>query len=173
MTGGRPDRPGTGAPAIRVPRWVPVAALLVCVAGTGVAIYLTVEHFAGGTTLACPETGVVNCRKVTSSAESSLLGMPVAVLGLVFFLVMLAGNVPAAWRSGAAWLRSGRLALAALGTAFVLYLLYVELFRLNAICLWCTAVHVLTVVLFAIVGVGTALSPAGTRTARRAPGAGR
>jgi uncharacterized membrane protein len=37
----------------------------------------------------------------------------------------------------------------------VLWLLYVELFRLNAICLYCSAVHAITVALFVTVMLGT------------------
>jgi uncharacterized membrane protein len=37
-----------------------------------------------------------------------------------------------------------------------LYLIYAELFMLNAICLCCIAVHVLAPALFAVVGFGTA-----------------
>jgi uncharacterized membrane protein len=33
----------------------------------------------------------------------------------------------------------------------VLYLVWIELFRVGAICLWCTAVHAFTIVLFAVV----------------------
>lgn len=52
----------------------------------------------------------------------------------------------------------------------VLFLLSVELFIVNAICLWCTAVHVLTIALFAVIALGAALTPATsttTRTGRR------
>jgi uncharacterized membrane protein len=52
----------------------------------------------------------------------------------------------------------GRMALAAIGVAFVLYLVYAELFLLNAICLWCTVVHVVTLALFGTVAMATALS---------------
>jgi len=38
-----------------------------------------------------------------------------------------------------------------------LYLLWAELFQLDAICLWCTAIHVLTVALFGVIAIGTAL----------------
>ncbi len=50
-----------------------------------------------------------------------------------------------------------RLATVSLGALFVLYLVWVELFRVDAICLWCTAVHVLAVALFAVVAVASAL----------------
>jgi uncharacterized membrane protein len=38
----------------------------------------------------------------------------------------------------------------------VVYLVSVELFALNAICAWCTAVHVVTIALFAVIALGTA-----------------
>jgi uncharacterized membrane protein len=140
----------------QVPRWVPVAALAVTVAGLAVAAYLTIEHFTSPALLACPETGMINCRKVTSSAQSAVFGIPVALLGLIFFVAMLPANLPAAWRLGHPAVRYGRLVFALTGVGFVCYLVYAELFILDAICLWCTAVHVLTVALFAIVALGTA-----------------
>jgi uncharacterized membrane protein len=39
----------------------------------------------------------------------------------------------------------------------VLYLVYVELFRIGAICLWCTAIHVLAVCLLGVVLAARAL----------------
>ena len=44
------------------------------------------------------------------------------------------------------------------GVTLVLYLIWTELFRINAICLWCTAVHILTIALFTIVAITHALS---------------
>ena len=42
------------------------------------------------------------------------------------------------------------------GAVMVLWLLWVELFKLDAICLYCSAVHVLSVILFISTGLGTA-----------------
>jgi uncharacterized membrane protein len=47
----------------------------------------------------------------------------------------------------------------------VLYPLYVELFAIDAICLWCTAVHVLTLVLFGTTLFATATYPPPERLA--------
>ena len=140
--------------------WVPVASLVLAVAGLGVSVYLAVEHFTSSTTLACPDTGALNCLKVTTSAQSKFVGIPVAVLGLVYFLVMVGATLPALWRSRLPAVRYGRLAFAAAGVLFVFYLVFAELFTLDAICLWCTAVHVLTVVLFGLLVVGAALEEA-------------
>ena len=111
--------------------------------GLAASIYLTVEHFTASTTFACPENATVNCQKVTSSSYSHLLGVPVALGGALYFVVMVALVSPPAW--GPPLLDRVRLVAAGLGVVAVLYLLWAELFRIDAICLWCTVVHVCTV----------------------------
>jgi uncharacterized membrane protein len=140
-----------------VPRWAPPAAAGLSLAGLGLSVYLTVEHFAAPGTLACPANATVDCGRVTTSAQSTLLGVPVAVLGVVFFLAMTLACLPVAWRRAEPWLRTARVAMAGAGVAFVLYLVFAELFLVDAICLWCTVVHVLAFGLFGVVAVATAV----------------
>lgn len=156
-TGGRAGAPAAPAAATAAPRWAMPTGLVLSLIGLGTSIYLTIEHYTASKTLACPEGSVVNCQKVTTSPQSMFLHMPVAVLGLAYFVAMLAVNLPFAWRSRSPLIYWGRLGLSGLGVVFVLYLLYAELFELNAICLWCTVVHVVTVALFAVVAVAAAL----------------
>ena len=139
--------------------WIPWATLVVSVLGLGVAAYLTYEHFTAGTTLACPNTGVVNCAKVTSSEYSKVFGIPVALLGLGFFAGMTVLSLPPMWRTSSPWPSRLRLIGVLVGVVFVCYLIWAELFQINAICLWCTVVHGLTLVLFALVLVREALAP--------------
>ncbi len=117
---------------------------ILSVLGLGLAGYLTYEHFTSSSTLACSDNGVVQSLKVTTSSYSAVAGLPVAVLGLVFFAVMLVLQLPPMWRRPEQAIRLGRLAWAVVGLGTVLYLLYAELFAIDAICLWCTSVHVLT-----------------------------
>ncbi len=124
-------------------------------AGLGVAGYLTYEHFTGSTNLACSDKGIVNCLAVTTSVYSKVAGVPVAVLGLVFFAVMLVLQLPTAWRRTSHLIRGARVAWSVVGLGTVVYLLSTELFRIDAICLWCTAVHVLTFVVFISTVLGT------------------
>lgn len=134
-----------------IPGWKPLASLVLALAGFGVSMYLTVEHYTGGI-LTCPAGGgAIDCTKVTTSPESMLFGVPVALLGLLFFAAMLVLSLPALWRS--AYLRTAqlRLLLVVGGMGFVIYLLSAELFTIKAICLWCTSVHVLTFLLFVLV----------------------
>lgn len=144
-----------------VPVAVIVAGLVLCLAGLGVATYLTIEHFNTSLTLACPETGRINCQKVTTSQYSHVLGIPVAVLGLVYFVVALPLFSPQAWRSAAPWVRLARFFWIGVGLLTVLYLVWAEFFGVSAICLWCTSVHVITFLLFCLVAFTEAwLAPA-------------
>ncbi|HWD54502.1 MAG TPA: vitamin K epoxide reductase family protein [Acidimicrobiales bacterium] len=136
---------------VAAPRWARATSLGLSLAAVAVASYLTVTHYTDPAALACPDTGVVNCTLVTTSSWSVMLDVPVAVLGLAWSIVMTGLTVPWAWRSERVWLQRARVAVAGLGAAMVLYLVYVELFRIGAICLWCTAIHVLGVGLFGVV----------------------
>ena len=149
--GGRTTAATAGQPAT-TPAWLQLTTLALSLAGLGVSLYLTISHYTTPTTLACPDTGIVNCAKVTTSPQSMLFGtIPVALLGLLFYVFMTAVNTPWAWQAKLPWLHRARLASLVAGVAFVLYLIYTELFTLNAICLWCTSVHVITILLFALI----------------------
>ena len=148
----------TGRPQRTIPGWLAPLSLTWCVLGLVVAEYLTYEHYTGSTTLACPASGAVDCAKVTSSAWSSILGIPVAPLGLVFFAVMFVLCLPGLLRRRSAALDVARLGLCGIGLFIALYLLWAELFQIHAICLWCTGVHVLTFLLFVTLLFGPVLS---------------
>jgi uncharacterized membrane protein len=140
----------------RVPPWLPIVSTVLAVVGLAISGYLTYEHYTASTTLACSDTGVVNCLQVTTSAQSKVLGIPVALLGLVYFVAMIPLCLPAAWRSRRPEVRYARLGAAVVGIGFVFYLLYSELFTIGKVCLWCTGVHVVTVALFGVILFGQA-----------------
>jgi uncharacterized membrane protein len=142
--------PGDGVPVIAPARWRTSLALLLSAAGLGLSAYLTAAHFLGSQALVCPATQTINCEVVTTSAQSHILGIPVAVLGLAFYLVVTAINLPVAWRAQDRRVHLARLALIAVGMAFALYLVAAELLIIDAICLWCTSVHVVTFALFVL-----------------------
>ncbi|NUR80802.1 MAG: vitamin K epoxide reductase family protein [Dermatophilaceae bacterium] len=140
------------------PGWLAPVTLTLSVLGLLVSAYLTFEHFTANSTLACSIGGVVDCAKVTSSPWSTFMGVPVALLGLVFFAVTLWLCLPSTWRRPQAWLDPARLAWLTIGLGMALYLVWAELFRIHAICLWCTVVHVLTFALWVAVLFGQILS---------------
>ena len=133
-----------------VARWAVYSSWVLSLVGLALAIYLTVAHFQGTQILACSDTGLVNCAKVTTSPQSYFLGVPVAVLGLVNFIVFSVIMSPWAWRSSLYWLHLVRVALSVGGMIFVLWLVYAELIIINNICLYCTGVHLVTFAIFVI-----------------------
>jgi uncharacterized membrane protein len=158
--GGAPARSGSataeplaGGAAARptAPLWFQLTTLVLSVAGLGVSIYLTIAHNSSSSILACSDKGVINCAKVTTSPESMVFGVfPVAVLGLAFYVFMVAINSPWAWRSRQPLIWWARLGGIISGIGFVLYLLYAEIVQIGSICLWCTSVHVITFLLFVL-----------------------
>lgn len=144
------------------PRWASPVSLLICVVGIAVASYLTYAHYTSASNLACSDTGTINCAKVTTSAQSRFLGMPVAVLGLAFFVGMTALCLPFAWRRQEPVVRYARLLATVVGLGMILWLVYAELAIIKAICIYCTVVHGLTLVLFFVVVVATVLGTGST-----------
>lgn len=134
------------------PRWVPIAALVLSLLGLGDAIYLTVSHFNNSLiTAGCSVHGAVNCLKVTTSPESEIFGViPVAIVGLGYFVLMTIVNLPPLWKTYDVRVVWARLALVVGGLGMVVYLVSVEV-HLKAICEYCTGVHVITLLLFVLV----------------------
>jgi uncharacterized membrane protein len=135
----------------RVERWVAPTTVAVTVGGIAVSTYLTIAHYTDPELLVCSDSGTVNCSAVTTSAQSTFLGVPVALLGLLWFVGMFVLCLPVAWRSTWRPVHVARLVGAIAGIGFVLWLVYAELIIIGAICLWCTVAHVLAFALFVIV----------------------
>src|SRR5579872_2618461 len=166
--GGGVDRRGSRSPApvasadleapatTTVPVWFQLVTWVLSLAGLGVSIYLTIAHFTDKPLAGCSESGAINCTKVTTSPQSFVFGIPVAVLGLAFFIAAVALMSPWAWRWARREVALIRIASLVVGVGFVLYLVYTELFTIGAICLYCTSVHVITFLLFVLTAFAAA-----------------
>jgi uncharacterized membrane protein len=134
-------------------RWVPIAALILSLLGLADSIYLTISHFDNSVLSAgCQVHGAVNCIKVTTSPESEIFGfLPVAIIGLAYFVVVTVVNLPPLWRTYDVRVVWARLALAVAGMGMVIYLISVELLQVKAICEYCTGVHIVSFLLFVLV----------------------
>ena len=85
--------------AFRRVGFVPLATFVLSLYGLGASIYLTIAHYDTSVTLACSDKGLVNCAAVTTSSQSVVFGVfPVAVLGLAYYVFMVALNSPWVWR---------------------------------------------------------------------------
>jgi uncharacterized membrane protein len=147
--------------------WLRWATFGLAILGLAASAYLTYTHFTDSALAGCTETsGAVNCGKVTTSPQSILFGIPVAVLGLAFYVFLVAIMSPFAWRSRRREIALVRILSLVVGIGLVLYLLYAELFQIDAICLYCTSVHIITFLLFVLTGLAAAIWGLPPRTAK-------
>lgn len=109
--------------------------------GVGVAIYITIADSGGGAPVCL--SGGSGCQTVADSSYSHLAGVNVAVLGIVGYLLLLAS---AFFANDTA--RFGGFVVALGGFGFSVYLTYIELFKIDAVCEWCVASAVLMTILF-------------------------
>lgn len=109
-------------------------------AGIGVCALILSEKSAGS--LACPTSG---CKIVQSSGYAHVFGQPLALVGLFGYLAIGCALAVPGWR--------GRVAAAGLavgGALFALYLVSLQLFVIDAVCVWCVVNDTLVLSLAAL-----------------------
>ncbi len=129
-------------------------AAVLAVLGIGVATYIAIADASSGSPVCL--AGGHGCATVASSRYAHLAGVSVAVFGIVGYVGLL---IAALVRGDAG--RFASFAVAAVGCGFSLYLTYLELFVIDAICQWCIASAVLMTLLF-VVNATRAFGYAGT-----------
>lgn len=118
-------------------RWLNAAVYVFLLTGGGAAAYLTYTHYAAVE----PQCyGIGDCAYVQASSYATVLGVPVALLGLLAYLAIFALVAASRWllREDYAIL-AGQLAfgIAFAGTLYSGYLTAIEAFVLRAYCIYC------------------------------------
>src|ERR1017187_4683380 len=117
--------------------------IVLTVIGLGVAGYLTYVHYSG-TQPVCTAGG--SCEKVQTSVYSELAGVPVALMGLIGYVVILASLLAPENETT----RFATVAFTVVGFGFSAYLTYRELFSIHAICEWCVSSAVIMTILMCL-----------------------
>lgn len=111
--------------------------------GIGVATYIAIADSGGGSPVCV--AGSHGCATVARSAYSHLAGVNIAVFGIAGYALLLAcaffATDPA---------RLGGFVLALGGFGYSVFLTYLEIFKIEAICQWCVASAVLMTILFGL-----------------------
>ncbi|MBT4539308.1 vitamin K epoxide reductase family protein [Candidatus Woesearchaeota archaeon] len=119
--------------------------IVLSIVGLLVSIYLLYTHIAPPTEGSiCDISSTVSCSIVNSSVFAKLLGVPVSLFGAIWFVFL--GLI--SWKAKRQKkLIQGLLPWNILGMLFVIYLIIAEIL-LKAVCLFCTAVHIITLITF-------------------------
>jgi uncharacterized membrane protein len=126
-----------------------MSAALLSLLGLFIAAYLYLYKIGKIGSLAC---GTGGCETVQWSPWSQFAGLDVALVGVIGYAGLLALSL-AALQPGLATRRGPAVLLAALagiGVLFTVYLTYLELFVIHAICRWCVASAVVILAIFAV-----------------------
>jgi uncharacterized membrane protein len=140
-------------PPSRQPLWLQLVTFALAIAGLAISAYETWAHFHGNHLAGCPTggSGTFNCAAVITSSQSMVFGViPVAVLGLAFYVAAVPLFSPWAWRLAWRPIHVARLGSAIVGMGFVMYLIFAEVYQIGDICEYCTGVHIVTFLLFCI-----------------------
>ncbi len=129
-----------------------LAAIVLSLLGIGVAGYLTYVHYAELSPVCVGGGG--GCEKVQASDQSELLGVPVALLGLLGYVVLLGCSLLA---TEAARVLGALTAI--VGFGFSLYLQYESIAVIEATCQWCIASAVLMTLLAIVMTVRLLRAP--------------
>jgi uncharacterized membrane protein len=146
------SEPEAGRPA-GPPLWLQLVSFALAVLGLAISAYETWAHFHGNHLAGCPTSskGTFDCAAVITSPQSMVFGViPVAVLGLLFYVAAVPLFSPWLWRLQWRPLQLARLVSVITGMGFVMYLIYAELYQIDEICEYCTGVHIVTFLLFCI-----------------------
>ena len=132
----------TASPAGRTGRVYPAIALL-ALAGILVSSFSLYHHFSKSKTSFCDIGQSFNCDLVNRSPYSMFHGIPVALLGILGYLLILSLATVYREKAETPFILGGT-TLAALG--FALYLTYIEAFVLHAWCILCLSSLALIVI---------------------------
>jgi uncharacterized membrane protein len=125
-------------------RTLRITLLTLTLIGVAVATYLTYIHYAGIKPL-CGRNGG-GCEIVQTSEYSKLAGVPVALIGLIGYVLILAALLAPEREST----RFAVVGLTVVGFGFSGYLTYREVFSIHNICEWCVSSFVIIAALMCL-----------------------
>jgi uncharacterized membrane protein len=122
---------------------------LIALIGVFVSLYLTLYKLGYIGTLVC---GTGGCETVQLSRWGNFLGLPVAVWGAGYYLLVLLLSLVGTHErfESSRGLSIGMLLVTSWGVLFTAWLTYLELFRIHAICRWCVGSAVMVLALFVL-----------------------
>ena len=121
--------------------WIILALSLI---GFSDASYLAIKHYEGAPVICSVLEG---CNKVTASVYSVLGGIPVALLGVIYYFLILIFAVWYLWNRNENHFK-GLMRLSVAGFLASLWFVYLQIFVIKAICLYCMISAFISTIIF-------------------------
>ena len=130
---------------LKAPNSLVIVALIVALLGFADAAYLTLEHYQN----AIPPCSIGSCETVLTSVYSTVLGIPVSLAGAMYYLVILVALF-AYLDTKKDFLLKLALIIPVIGFIATAWFVYLQLFVLHAICVYCMGSAITTTLLFIV-----------------------
>lgn len=128
-----------------MPKWLPVTIAVIAFIGFLDASYLAALHFLGE----IPPCTIGGCEVVTTSKYATILGVPVALLGALYYLFIFLKSV--------SFIHTGNIRTIRVTATFTIfgllasvYFVFLQVFILKAICVYCILSAITSTILFAL-----------------------
>ena len=132
-----------------LPKWIIITILIVSFIGFLDAAYLTAEHYSAGAI----ECNIFEgCNEVTTSQYSVIAGIPVAILGALYYLVIFISSLIYLDRENLSVLYSACW-LTTAGLLFSIWFTYVQIFLLQTLCQYCILSAITSTILFVLAAI--------------------
>lgn len=127
----------------RIPKWIPIALIIIALIGFADAAYLTVEHYQNK----IPPCAIGGCETVLTSEYSQIIGIPVSLVGSVYYLILLILLFLFLDTKKEIFLRIPKL-LSILGALASFGFVYVMVFVIKEFCPYCAVSAVTSTLIF-------------------------
>ena len=129
--------------SVKIPNWLIGLLLLSALVGFSDASFLTGKYYAGE----IPPCGAAGCEEVLTSQYATVGPIPIALLGVIYYLAVFILFFHF-WTSGKVSSLKLGVFISAVGFLISLSLIYLQLFVIEAICLYCLISAVASTCLF-------------------------
>ena len=129
----------------QIPKWIPIVFIIVAFIGFADATYLTVKHFQN----VIPPCSIGGCETVLSSKFSEFLGMPVALFGALYYLIIAISLFIFFDTKKEIFLRIPSL-LSVFGLVAAVWFSSLQAFVIKAFCPYCAVSAVTSLIIFGI-----------------------
>ena len=140
-------------PQLTIQKTLPYLLIAVGIIGLIASFVLTYDKIHvltdKGYEPSCNINPILSCGSVMKTEQASLLGVPNTVFGLIAFSMLLTfGFLLAGGAKVKKWVWIGAQVAATIGVIFMHYLFFQGVYRINAICPWCSVVWIITIPTF-------------------------
>ena len=135
---------GSSLAARPLSKWFVISILVLSIIGITDSTYLTVKHYTHSD-INCSIFS--DCDVVTTSVYSTILGVPVALLGVIFYALVFTFAFMFS-KSGSRKFLISLLTVSSIGFLASMWFVYTQAFILNAFCFYCLISALLYTTLF-------------------------